>query len=85
MCILLVHPFFFEDCLRRAFKKYKYDNTKNYPNCTTPWHQELLGIRNYTEKDFEACNEKQKQKQVELDTIFMKDASTSQVNGCQGI
>ena len=77
--------FYFEECLRRAFREYTYDNRHKYPNCTTPWHQDLLGMRNYTEKDFAACNEKQKQKLVQLDTIFMKNASTSQIQGCQGI
>ena len=85
MYILQIIHFYFEECLRRAFRRYKYDNRQKYPNCTTPWHQELLGDRKYTENDFEACNEKQKQKQVELDTVFMKDATTSRIKECRGI
>ena len=71
----------FLGCLRQQFVSYK-NKDKEYPNCTTPWHQELLGLKNYS-GSLSPCNRDQNQKLVNKDIKFVKNAATYNVPGCQ--
>ena len=61
-------------CLRRQFASYiQQDN--EYPNCTTPWQQQMLGAKNISGFS-NPCPIDQIQKLVNKDIKFTKYAAT---------
>ena len=60
------------------------EREKDYPSCTTPWHQHLIGIKNYNNQDLKSCNQAQLQRQVQLDTKFIKQAAAYRSEYCPG-
>ena len=69
-----LQSFNFSDCLRRAFRR-RVSNNKNYPNCATPWHQDMMGFKNYSKDTFNSCNQSEMEQQIQLDTVFIKHAA----------
>ena len=67
-----------------AGKAYNVDGDKyTYPNCTTPWHQSMLGMSKYNDSDVEVCNEDDSYTLYRLDYLFLEKA-TQMVNMCKG-
>ena len=59
---------------------------QTYPNCTTPWHESMLGNKKYFKGNStnKSCNEKEKQKLVRMDTSFIKHSLKSENAKCKG-
>ena len=70
-------------CLRREFASY-IDRDKDYPNCTAPWQQQMLGAENISGFT-NACPIDQIQKLVNKDIKFTKYAATynDTATGCK--
>ena len=63
------------------------DEAQNYPNCTTPWHESMLSNKKYFQQNSssDTCDETEKQKQVQMDTRFIKYSLTNKKAQCKGI
>ena len=70
-------------CLRRQFASYKHRD-KDYPNCTTPWQQQMLGAKNII-RFTNPCPIDQIQNLVNKDIKFTKYAATynETATGCK--
>ena len=69
--------------MRKKFASYiKKDD--EYPNCTTPWQQQMLGMKNITRLS-NPCPLDQIQRLVNMDIKFTKYASTynDTATGCK--
>lgn len=62
-----------------------HNHENGYPNCTTPWHQNMLGIEEFNkDKNIVPCNQTQMDVQVNLDTMFTKKAASYTNPDCAG-
>ena len=73
--------------MRNSFKNFVVDEAQNYPNCTTPWHESMLWNKKYFKQNSssDTCDETEKQKQVQMDTRFIKYSLTNKKAQCKGI
>ena len=74
------------ECLIKSFRKFALKKKQTYPNCSTPWHESMLENKNYFNGNstINSCNEEGKQKQVRMDTSFIKYSLTSKDAKCKG-
>ena len=78
---LFIHAinFYTTDCVKQAFRKHQ----KAYKiQCSTPWHQSMLG--NVSSLTWESCSNSEKKKQVALDSKFIRESLAYQTEFCQG-
>ena len=73
-------------CIKNAFKDYS-DQEKGYPNCSTPWNDDILDLENDTKADLKSCDHKEKKTQFYYDINFFKQVAGAENsnNRCQGI
>ena len=71
-------------CIQNAFKDY-IDQEKGYPNCSTPWNEDMLKLENDTNQDPKSCDRKEKETQFYYDTTFLKQVAENKIKKCQGI
>ena len=57
---------------------------EKYPNCTMPWHQSMLGVRDYNETDVKPCAGENGYMLYRLDYEFLSNATKFIVPTCHG-
>ena len=55
-----------------------------YPNCTTPWHQSMLGITKYNDDDVNVCNSYDAYDVYYIDYKFAEKALQGKSKKCKG-
>ena len=75
-----------EACIRNAFKDYTHSE-KRYPNCSTPWNEDILRLGNSTNQDLKSCDQTEKKTQFYYDFKFFKHviAAENKNGKCKGI
>ena len=53
-------------CIQNALKDHSHQE-KGYPNCSTPWNEDILKLENDTNRDLKSCDCKEKETQFYLD------------------
>ena len=84
---------FLKGCLKEEFKEYSKVGTNysfagginyTFPNCTTPWHQSMLGINEYNDTDVNVCNSDDAYTVYFIDYEFMLKALQGKAK-CKGM
>ena len=73
-------------CIKKAFKDYS-DQEKGYPNCSTPWNEDILKLEKDTKPDLKSCDCKEKETQFYYDIDFFKQVAGGENKNerCQGM
>ena len=73
-------------CIQNAFKD-KIHQEKGYPNCSTPWNEDILKFENDTIQDLKSCDRKEKETQFSHDINFFKQelGAENKNKKCQGV
>ena len=79
-------------CLKEEFKiyskvglNYTFDGQNyTYPNCTTPWHQSMLGITEYNDEDVNVCSSDDAYTLYSIDYKFAETALKGESKHCKG-
>ena len=59
------------------------DYNYTVPNCTTPWHQSMLGIHEYNDKDVNVCSSDDAYNLYYIDYDFMLKAMQGKSAKCK--
>ena len=71
-------------CIQKAFKDYIHQE-EGYPNCSTPWNEDILKLENDANQDLKSCDRREKETQFYLDINFFKQVAENRNKKCQGI
>ena len=82
----------FPGCLKDYFKEFStignrhtsFGEQYEYPNCTMPWHQSMLGKFNNYDTQTRSCNREEHTSLYTLDGEFMLRATRKNVSKCPG-
>ena len=69
-------------CIQNAFKDHIHQE-KGYPNCSTPWNEDILKLENDTNRDLKSCDRKEKETQFYLDINFFKQVAENSNIKCK--